>query len=142
MSRITILSVASTLGACTTAEPLSRNQGPFAQEPTFIRVADGSLDSREAGMVGQLVQDGPCLRVLAGRESYLIIWPPSSSARTVAGKFEIVDQRTGGVAVLGDRVSVVGGIETLDGLERVTLSNSIPGECQGPYWLAGSIREE
>lgn len=142
ISRIAILTSALMLSACASVEPSAANHRLSTQAPTFLRVTGGSLDSREAGLVGQLVQEGPCLRVSAGEESYLVVWPMGSSARVVARNLQISDQRTGAIATVGDRVSLVGGIETFEGLERVTLSAPIPADCPGPYWLAGSIRNE
>lgn len=88
---------------------------------------------------GRLEFVDECLRVVAGQQSYLLIWPGWYDF-TVAGREIVVNKTASGVPVarlkIGDMVSFSGAELAY---YPIMLQFGIPDSCLGPYWAVGDI---
>ena len=92
---------------------------------------------------GTLILRGGCLRVVAARSDYLILWPAEatvqgdgSSLQIGAGDGRMVG-RVGETIVLGG--GELPGVTTLGTPERAMLRATSLVDCPGPYWRAHFI---
>lgn len=92
-------------------------------------------------LVGTLVEDQGCLRVIASdsNTSYLIIWPPEVSLSAVGQSVRVV--AVGGTAAqVGEQIQVGGGeVAPVGAPIMQELHEPIPPACTGPYWLASGL---
>ena len=100
--------------------------------------------------VGRLVREGRCLRLVPDRTSFVALPPGAGSALVVWPTGATLDGDT--VRAPGAAGFVVGGPVVLDGFNRgwhsvaeasaLGLTEPIPADCGGPYWVAGSVLGE
>lgn len=108
---------------------------------------EAAREEMQALLSGTLTLDGRCLYVTAdgGAPRHLVVWPPSVSLTDDADELRLVDAETGvSVPVFyeGGAPVVLGGGEVGDRRPtREALSDPIPSECEGPYWIASGIVE-
>jgi hypothetical protein len=79
-----------------------------------------------------------CLRVEAASGSYLPLWPPNYGIRAEQGVVEVVDGSSRVIARVGDEVHIKGGQIPVswDSDRYRQLHHTLPGDCNGPYWVA------
>lgn len=119
--------------------------GPYAQAPA-LQVPPGLAFPRQdppegmfaemaALMIGTLVEENGCLRVVADDGAgHLVIWPYDHTVTVEAdGTVAIRDGAGMPVARVGDLVRMGGG-ETRS-IQSETIRAGL-GDCQGPYWIA------
>ncbi len=83
-------------------------------------------------MTGTLELNEGCLIVRAGKERWLLLWPPSYSARTAQdGAIEILSEDGALVAATGRSISIGGG--EMDSAELT--GQAIPDRCGSHFWL-------
>lgn len=91
----------------------------------------------QALIEGELILENGCLRVndLYGN-SILLIWRPGFSTRTEEEIVQVVDSNTDKALVsVGDFVAVGGGFD--DNPTWMGLTEPLPEECPGPYFIVG-----
>jgi hypothetical protein len=71
-------------------------------------------------------------------EINLLVWPPGYSSLTVSGATYVVNKDSEIVAFIGDKLRVGGGQIPAEIVEKYT-GQSMPEDCQPPYWLVSSI---
>jgi hypothetical protein len=94
-------------------------------------------------MIGTLVEEDGCLRVNSqwGGEKPLIIWQTNYFLNDNNGTIEILDPNGTVLAREGEAISLGGG-GVPGGLElECQLRKPIPAQCQGSYFLMGSIEK-
>lgn len=95
--------------------------------------------SREAELIGTLVREGRCLYIRSRDDgvNYLPVWPEGSSYESSGGKITVVDSNQQEIAVLGERVSMGGGVigENKEPVPQ-EIEEQVDG-CEGPYWIVG-----
>jgi hypothetical protein len=93
-------------------------------------------DSQEALLEGTLVAQAGCLWVVSPEGSrYAVLWPPHVELAPGVRPARITDRQSGASAQVGGRIRVGGG--EVPGTPA--LGGSVPGGCQGPFWLATGI---
>ena len=117
-----------------TACKLSLPTNPTS-EPHVIATAWTAL------LVGTLEKEGECLRVKDqdSEVSYLLVWPPDSSAESSEDRVRVVTGLVTGnrqevVLDVGEIVHLGGGTTT-----HLDQSLSVPANCPGPYWVVGDV---
>lgn len=94
----------------------------------------------EALTVGMLEVVDSCIRLVhQNHPSYLVVWPPDVTLDTTQ-EFIQVRTKTGQlVAQVGSLVQMSGGVvDTVAQVEaKQALSQPLPAECPGPYWIVG-----
>ena len=115
------------------APPLDPPPGiafPRQKPPEGLRAEMAAL------LIGELIEADGCLRVRAGDDSHLVIWPYDYTVTAAAdGTLQIRDDSGAVVAQVGDGVRMGGG--EVPSVEGIT-STEVPDRCGGPYWFAGS----
>lgn len=101
-------------------------------------LVDGEWVRMTGEIRGNVVEVDGCLRV----NGYLVIWPPHYSLAVENDVIHILDERGASLAVVGEEVYMGGGekpslAEVIGVNDEV--SQAIPPECSGPYWLSGGI---
>ena len=71
-------------------------------------------------------------------ESLLLVWPPGFSAYTVSGATYVVNKNDEIVAFVGDIIEAGGGEVPAEIVEKYT-GQSMPADCETPYWIVSSI---
>lgn len=85
---------------------------------------------------GELVLANGCLRVgTADGNSSLLVWDPSFSIREDQGVVQIINGAGEVVASVGDLVIIGGGFVPKP--TYMELTEPLPEDCPGPYWLVG-----
>lgn len=121
--------------ACNSSSPTSSTTTPTAGPQVIATFWTAQL-------IGELVQVGDCLRVndRDSDTSYLLVWPPDlavtiegNTVRVVSG---IVTQNRKEVVLHMGTLVYLGGGETTHLDEQ--LQQTIPANCQGPYWVVGN----
>lgn len=104
-------------------------------EPHVIATAWTAL------LVGTLEKEDGCLRVKSQDSdvSYLLVWPPDSSAESSEDTVRVVTGLVTGnrqevVLNIGEVVRLGGGTTT-----RLDKSLSVAANCPGPYWVVGGV---
>ncbi len=104
-----------------------------------LKPATGERAFPEALLEGTLRLDGRCLRAEGGDQSYLVLWPPHVRLDRGGGSPRLVDEKSRVNAEVGGTVRLSGGeVEAAAAVLR-ELSEPLPTDCPGPYWLAGSL---
>ncbi len=95
-----------------------------------------------AELIGELVQIEGCLRVNDRNSdtSYLLVWPPDLAATIEGDTIRVVS----GIVTGNQREAVlhIGTLVYLGGGETThldeQLQQTVPANCQGPYWVVGN----
>ena len=90
-----------------------------------------------AQFVGQLIQEGRCLRLQVQSQveeqdvSYLVIWPPDYYYENIEGKVHILNGNRKVRAIVGETVELGGGILPI----RIEsqMESTVKELCEGPY---------
>jgi len=92
----------------------------------------------EALLEGELVLEGGCLRVKSEYgEDHLLIWPPGVRL-TVDGRDVVISNGSGVSLAVGEE-SRVGGGEASLAHAQTFVTEPLPSDCPGPYWVVGEI---
>lgn len=94
----------------------------------------------DALLVGKLVLVGSCLRVEDNNNNYVLIWPQGFSLKTADKFIQISDGAGNLVAQVGDNINVSGG-EILSEQIGNYVSQTLPNDCSGPYWIVASVEK-
>jgi hypothetical protein len=132
--KITIALLGTTLTllfACTESSPVAT--APPA--PLFPALKDPQEASMEALLRGRLELSGRCL--LVGNS--LVIWPYGYTLRTRDSTSGIYNEKGVPVVQVGDTVQLSGGEGRLTAAIERQLTGYVPGACNGPLWIAGSV---
>jgi hypothetical protein len=78
---------------------------------------EGERDVMEALLTGTLQEEMGCLRVVAGEDSYLPIWPPGYSLTAEIGTPQVLNESGEVVATIGQEVNLGGGVVPDDVVE-------------------------
>ncbi|AKG52731.1 hypothetical protein DGWBC_0039 [Dehalogenimonas sp. WBC-2] len=84
---------------------------------------------------GKLVLEDGCLRLWTGK-SYLLIWPPGYSYRTIESDVEVIDEK-GDIVARTSQYKKFGGGE-VPSIKLLT-GSSPPENGRGPYWMVGEV---
>lgn len=88
---------------------------------------------------GELVLDGNYLRVeRPGGNSELLVWPFGHSLRIEGKKIQIADNDGRVVAQVGDTIVAGGGRIPAKAIEEF-IGESLPYDCEGPYFLVSRV---
>ncbi|HEY0604692.1 MAG TPA: hypothetical protein VGD58_17370 [Herpetosiphonaceae bacterium] len=125
--------------AAATPAASATSQAAFDPNALFFpqqAAVEGDRAVMEALTVGMLLVDNSCLRLMQpGQPSYLIVWPPDVTL-DLTQDFIQVRTKTGRlVAQVGSMVQMSGGV--VDSVANQALSQPLPAECPGPYWIVG-----
>jgi hypothetical protein len=107
---------------------------------SYFPVAGGK-SGMEALATGVLIIDDDYLRLSPSYsdDTYLIIWPRGYSLDTEGDEIRILDEDGNVVAMVGDNISAAGG-EVDIGIVKKYIGESLPGDCNGPFWLASEVK--
>lgn len=128
--------------AAAPATPASSEAASDTQALFFPQQAavDGDRVVMEALTIGMLEVVDSCIRLVhQNHPSYLVVWPPDVTLDTTQ-EFIQVRTKTGQlVAQVGSLVQMSGGVvDTVAQVEaKQALSQPLPAECPGPYWVVG-----
>jgi hypothetical protein len=109
----------------------------------FPKLRAQSSSYMAALMIGTLVEEDGCLRVNAqwGGEKPLIIWQTNYFLNDNNGTLEVLDSNGAVLARVGEEVSLGGGGVPGGPELDCQLLEPIPPQCQGSYFLMGSIEK-
>lgn len=138
MNKLSIFAI-SALAACTaaptpdTSRPIPTDVAPFIARQRVH--ADGEM---EALVRGQLTIVDGCVRITAptGNPGRLVVWPVEAVADASTGAVHIRNTTNDSNVGVGDMVEMGGGEAAA--LDANSLTEPIPTQCTGPYWIAGS----
>lgn len=119
---------------------------PLTPEPSIFmpQLQVRSTVFMEALLIGELVVEDGCLRVLSGEESELVIWQADYFLNNHDGTLEILDETGEVVAHVGETVYMGGGGVPFTAELESRLREPIPEECAKPHyvWLMGDFLPE
>lgn len=108
--------------------------------PVFFprqQLVDGEWVRMTGEITGPLGEANGCIYI----GDYLVIWPPHYAADKEDGQIRILDNTGQVLATVGDEVYMGGGESP--SLEFISipadLSQQIPPQCLGPYWISAGI---
>jgi hypothetical protein len=94
----------------------------------------------EALLIGELVVQDGCLRVINENESTLVIWQADYFLSENAGILEILDETGNVVARVGEMVYMGGGEQR--SVNEDEMRQPVPEQCSGPFWRMGQFLPE
>ncbi len=107
--------------------------------PFFPQQREVPSVSMDALLVGKLILVKDCLRMQdSDNSNYLLIWPQGFSLNIEGESIQIKDNTGQFVVQVGDNVRVGGGEIPTEQIEHY-VSQPLPNDCSGPYWIVASI---
>lgn len=119
-----------------TAQPYRMADGAELYFPQIPPTSEGE-DSLEALIVGTLAYRDKCLYVGKEGEWYLPLWPSAFVLDDKDEEWKILDQTGEVVAIVGQTVSMSGGIVSRSIIADPDVLAILPNECDEPFWLVG-----
>jgi hypothetical protein len=107
---------------------------PVRRNPGFTQL--------ETRIEGRLVTYEGCLRLkpFFGK-SYMIIWPYGYKLRLEDKTIQVHNADDQAVACVGDWIVLGGGVtDSTEFIENIIVQ-PLPPDCNGPYWIAGTITD-
>jgi len=117
---------------------------PFAITPV-PDVFMPQLKQRDASymaalIIGELIVQDGCLRILSEGESTLVIWQADYFLTDNNGLLQVLDETAEVVAQVGETIYLGGGEQST--IQANELREPIPELCGGPYWRMGEFLPE
>lgn len=105
----------------------------------FVQLAEPMQESPAALLIGQLVNENGCLRVIPPEGTrYSLVWNATITLDSSQTPPSLVqDGRQ--VARVGNTVRLGGGELPKSNLDQMKLSTPEPVSCPAPYWIVGEI---
>jgi len=118
--------------------------GCGANEPVQLLAVQKEQNLQMQALVsGRLVLDDGYLRVrtLWPLRGILIIWPYGYSWKAEDSEIWIINEEGRAVARVGDKIQIGGG-EIPASFAEEKIGQPLPADIEGPFWLAGEVKEE
>ena len=95
---------------------------------------------------GTLIFDGKYLLIRRGFLFFgtdtLAIWPYGYSVNVEGGEIQVLNESSQVVARVGDIIKMGGGETTKEVVEENYIGESLPDDCEGPYWLVSEVVDD
>lgn len=109
----------------------------------FPVTKEALVDYPPALTQGTLIYDGKYLLIKGvyptSGADYLPIWPYGYSVNVEGGEIQVLNESSQVVARVGDIIKVGGGETTKEVVEENYIGESLPDDCEGPYWLVSRV---
>jgi hypothetical protein len=78
------------------------------------------------------------LRLESSDSDYVLIWPLGFSVHGEGKEIQVLDSDEVVVAIVGEPIRVSGGEYTLEIVESY-IGQSLPEDCDGPFWIVSAV---
>ncbi len=124
----------------------NNNEGINKSDIYFPVTKEALVDYPDALTQGTLIFDGKYLLIKGvyptSGADYLPIWPYGYSVNVEGGEIQVLNESGQVVARVGDIIKAGGGQTTKEVVEENYIGESLPDDCEGPYWLVSEVVDD
>ena len=147
LKKLAFFLLSSLLGISSICITGCNNNKDINKSDIYFPVAEYAMNDYPVDLTqGTLIFDGKYLLIRSGFLFFgtdtLAIWPYGYSVNVEDGEIQVLDESSQVVAHVGDSIKVGGGETTKEVVEENYIGESLPDDCEGPYWLVSEVVDD